>query len=51
MFVDWGQLAPQWLASLLPNSEAEIGAVLSLIGNPPLYWQQYQAARDAFRLM
>jgi hypothetical protein len=36
--VDWRAISPSWVADFLPNIEAEIGLVLSIVGLVPLYW-------------
>ena len=40
-FVLWQNYAPNWVASLLPNAESEIGLAVSTFATIFVCWQEY----------
>lgn len=39
--IDWPRYVPEWAAAFVPNWEAELGMVLSLIAMVPIYSIEY----------
>jgi hypothetical protein len=37
-FFNWDAVSPWWIAEWLPNSESEIGSLLTFVGMIPIYW-------------
>ena len=42
---NWPAISPEWVAPYLPNWQAELGLLLSLLGSIPIYYVQIQTLR------
>jgi hypothetical protein len=38
--IDWATVTPWWIASFVPNLEAEIGLALMFVSMIPIYWRR-----------
>jgi hypothetical protein len=45
--IDWKSFAPDWIASYLPNMEAEVGMLMVIVGTVAIYWPS--APKDQIR--
>ncbi len=43
---NWAEFAPSWIAEYLPNWQAELGLLLTILGSVPIYYVQIKTYRE-----